>query len=116
VTITIPLGPYVVGEKPSPVTYQYLDAFMVPINLTGYTAKFQYARRGAGIMFEDQVTASATLSDGPNGKVTYTWTGNELLLPGRHVAMFWAGNGINRFASLLIEFTVALSVDSAPAI
>lgn len=103
--------PYVVGEKPSPLVYQFLDANGAAINITGYTAKFQYQERDGAA-----VVASATISDGPNGKAQYTFTGNEFTTAGHYRAQFWAGNGTNRYASVDIIFDVALPVGTAPSI
>jgi hypothetical protein len=95
-------GNYVVGEKPAPLEYQYLDADGVPINLTGYTAKFVYRE-----IFGAETVADATVTDAVAGKVTYVWDGSELTTSGDYRAYFWVGNNTNRFASVLITWNVA---------
>lgn len=103
--------PYVVGEKPSPLEYQFLDANGAAINLTGFTAKFNYKENDGAA-----VSANATISDGPNGKARYTFNGNEFTTAGHYRAEFWVGNGTNRYASVDILFDVALPVGTVPSI
>lgn len=103
--------PYIVGEKPSPLEYQFLDSNGTAINITGFTAKFQYQERDGAVFVQN-----ATVSDGPNGKARYTFTGNEFTTAGHYRAEFWVGNGTNRYASTDINFTVALPVGTAPSI
>jgi hypothetical protein len=110
VSVTIK-EPYVIGEKSSPLTYQFQDSGGAAIDITGYTAKFQYQEHDGSA-----TVVSATVTDGPNGKVTYIWTGSEFTTAGRYRAQFWAGNGTNRFASTDILFEVALPVGPVPSI
>lgn len=105
------IGPYVVGEKPPPFEYQFFDADGAAINLTGYTAGFNVQRVDGAV-----VTGAATITSATEGKVTHTWTGSEFPTSGRYWAEFWVGNGVNRFASLRLEFTVRMAVGTAPAI
>lgn len=116
--MTINIGPFVVGEIPAALEYQFQDANGAAINLTGYTAKFQWGRKDNSVMFADGVTENATIASDPaTGKVTYSWDGDEFKLPGKYVGMFWVGNGgTSKFASILITWTVCLSVDTPPAI
>lgn len=109
--MSVTIGPYVMGEKPAPLTYQFLDSDGNAINLVGYTAKFSYQEHDGA-----PTVANATVSDGPNGKVQYTFTGAEFATAGRYRAEFWAGNSTNRFASVDIVFNVAVSVGAAPNI
>jgi hypothetical protein len=113
---TLSIGPYVVGEIPAALEYQFLDAGGNPLNLTGYTAKFQWGRRDATATFVDAVTVNAVVTDGPNGKITRNWDGTEFLIQGDYAGMFWVGNGTNRFASLLIEWDTCLAVNTPPVI
>lgn len=105
------IGPYVMGEKPAPLVYQFLDSAGVPINITGWTAKFSYQEHDGAA-----VVANASVTDGVNGKVTYTFTGAEFYSAGRYRAMIWTGNTANRFASVDIDFEVSVSVGAAPNI
>jgi hypothetical protein len=103
---TVEIGPYVVGEIPPPLEYTF--------NLTGFTVRFQRAEiQGT---FISPVTSSASLSDAVNGKVTFTWTATDFTQHGRYGGMFWAGNGVNRYASWLITWTTCASIDVPPSI
>lgn len=103
--------PYVVGEKPSPLDYQFLDANGAVLNITGYTAKFIYQERD-GVA----VTANATVPTGTDGKARYTFTGNEFATAGHYRAAFVVGNGVNRFESVEINFDVSIGVGTMPSI
>ena len=108
---TLCIGPYVVGEKQPPLVYQFLDSSGTPIDLSGFAVEF--------IVRERSGTANSyagTLYNAANGQVSYAWTGAEWPTPGRYVAEFFAGNGTNRYASLLITFTVRASVGAVPQI
>lgn len=107
----ITLGPYVVGEKPAPLEYAFLDANGAPINITGWTAKFQCQERFGSVFYGNGV-----ISDGPNGKAEYVFTGSEFPTAGTYRAQFWVGNGVNRFASVDIKFNVVSSVGVPPTI
>jgi len=105
-------GPYVVGEKPAPLVYQFLNAAGVVLDLSAsYTARFHWRERYGAV-----TTANATITDAINGKVTYTWVGTEFPTPGQYVGEFWVGNGSNRFASQLLEWDTRASVGVAPTI
>jgi hypothetical protein len=103
--------PYVIGEKPSPLVYQFLDGAGAVINITGFTAKFNYTERDGAA-----VTANATILDGPNGKAQYTFTGAEFATAGRYRAAFIVGNGTNRYESVEINFDVSIGVGVMPSI
>src|SRR3954471_13563469 len=97
--------PYVVGEKPSPLEYQFLDSTGAIINLTGFTAKFNYVERD-GVA----VSAAATIPTGTDGKARYTFTGTEFATAGHYRAAFIVGNGTNRYESVEINFDVSIGV------
>lgn len=107
------IGPFVVGEKPAPLQYQYQDGDGVPINIVGYTVKFVIKERD-GLAAQ---TFNGTLVDGPNGIAGYTWTSAEFPAPGHYVAELWIGNGgPQRFASILLTLTVRASIGLVPNI
>lgn len=110
-TPSVCIGPYVVGEIPPALVYQFLDSGGAPINLTAYQVDFIVRERSGA-----PATHAGALSDAANGKVSYTWTGAEWPTPGRYLAEFFVGNGTNRYASLLITFTVRASVGAVPSI
>lgn len=103
--------PYVMGEKPSPLEYQFQDASGVAINITGFTAKFQYQEHDGA-----PTVASATVPTGTDGKARYTFLGTEFTTAGRYRAEFIVGNGTNRYVSTDIRFNVAVPVGTMPNI
>lgn len=105
--------PYVVGEKTSPLDYQYLDGTPsgAPINITGYSAEYHIQERYGPV-----VVLVATINDGPNGIVRHVFTGTEFSTPGEYWGQFWVGNGTNRYASTRIKFTVAAALGTVPSI
>lgn len=105
------IGPYTMGEKPSPLSYRFLDASGSPINITGFTVKFNYQEHDGAASSADGV-----ISDGLDGRATYVFTGSEFATPGRYRAQFWVGNGTNRYASVTLEFDVAAAVGPVPSI
>jgi hypothetical protein len=110
----IAIGPYVVGEKPSPLEYTFLDSLGAPMDLSGYTAKFVVR-----LTDDPQGSASthtAVVSDPTQGAVTYTWDGTELVSQGMHWAEFWVGNTTQRYASLRLVFSVRQSVGPIPSV
>lgn len=108
----VQIGPYVVGEKPIPLQYAFLDSSGNALDLTGYTVKFML-RESLG----SSTTYNATLNAPPTaGVVQYVWTGTEFPTPGHYRARFWVGNSSQRFASVLILFDVADAEGPVPAI
>lgn len=103
--------PYVIGEKPSPLEYQFLDSNGAVLNITGFTAKFIYQERDGAA-----VTANATVPTGTDGKARYTFTGTEFATAGHYRAAFVVGNGTNRFESVEINFDVSIGVGTMPSI
>lgn len=109
------IGAFTVGEIPFLLTYQFLDSDGQPIDLTGYTAVFQYGERFAGNI-ANPVENPASFSSISTGIASYQWDGTEFQNPGVFVGQFWVGDGSNRLASVKFEWSVCLSVDTAPAI
>lgn len=106
------IGPYTVGEKPAPLVYQFLDHTGAAVDLTGYTAKFQFHRSdSAAVTVRDAVVTEPSL-----GKVTYTWTGMEFITPGKWWFEFWVGNTVNLLASKRLDASVRAPVGAPPSI
>lgn len=110
-TATVTIGPYVVGEIPAPLEYQFLDSDGLPIDLTAYQARITICSPD-GL----PLTRNATVTDSAGGKVTYTWQGDEMPTAGWYTVFFWVGNGVNRFASVRLAFAAVLPCATAPAI
>ena len=108
---SVSCGPYVVGEKPPPLTYTFQDSTGVAINLTAYTAKFVVKETDG-----TATTYNATVTTPASGIVTYAWTGTEFATAGHYQAEVWVGNTVIRYASILITFDVRLPVGAVPAI
>ena len=114
-TTTLRLGPYTQGEKPPPVELTFTEEDEVtPINLTGFSAKFQW--RETGTEQADATTVDADITGAAAGEVTYDWGDGGTDDVGTFIAQFWVGNGTNRYASKRIEYTVQESVGVAPNI
>lgn len=111
--MSVTAGPYVQGEKPSDLEYQFLDSNGVAVDLSGYNAAtFQFQEHDAAAA----TVGTATVSSPSSGKVTYTFTGTEFATPGRYRAQFWVGNGVHRLTSVDIYFNVMTPVGTVPAI
>jgi BppU N-terminal domain len=110
-TVSVQAGPYVVGEKPPPLQYTFLDSNGVPIDLSGYTAKFVVHEQ-----FGPATTFNASVTDPSNGVVQYTWTAAEFPTSGSYFSEFWTGNGSVRYASILIKFDVRTAVGPVPSV
>lgn len=111
-TPSVSIGPFVVGEKPIPLEYQFLNSNNLPLVITGYTAKFIVREK----LSAAPVQFNAIVSDGPNGKVQYTWLGTEFPTAGHWLGEFWVGNSVQRFASVLITWDARLALGTVPGI
>lgn len=109
---SVAIGPYVVGEKPPPLRYTFLDSNGVAIDITSYTAKFNVREK-----YGSSTQYNATVLTPASGIVSYTWTGVEFPTAGEYTAEFWVGNGTTvRYDSILIKFNVRLPVGAIPSI
>lgn len=106
------IGPFVCGEKPAPLQYQFLDAAGAAIPLTGYAVRFIIRERDSGATS----TVNGTLSDGPNGIAQYAFTGTEFPTPGKYQMEFVVGNTVQRFNSVIITAAVRAPLGPEPAI
>ena len=108
---SVQVGPYVVGEKPIPLQYTFLDNSGAAIDISGYTAKFVLHEQLGVVQ-----TFNATIPTPTGGVAQYTWVGTEFPTPGHYRARFWVGNNAQRLASVLITFDVADSEGPVPNI
>lgn len=114
--ITI-LGSFTVGEVPPTLEYQYLDSDGVAISLAGYgVAQFHWASYAGGSPVVGPFNETASISDALNGRVTYSWDGDEFATPGRYLGQFFVNNGTNQLASILIEWHVCAAVGTPPSV
>jgi hypothetical protein len=103
-----------VGEIPNPLVYQFLDSNGAPLSIAGYTAKANFAERSGGVSLAG---AAVAVTDAANGKVTYTFTGNEFPTAGHWQIEIWVGNAsTRRYASVVIEVDVHWPIGPVPVI
>ena len=95
------IGPFVAGERPDPLVYEFLDADGAPIDLTGYSAQFGYAE----LWGSPAALRNATV-DGST--VVYEWTAADLATPGRYRGELWAADadGTPTYASVALRWDV----------
>lgn len=104
------LGPYTAGEKPAPITYQFLDDQGVPLALTGsWVAKLEQRNRSTG----DTVTEATPTFDVPTATATFTVATTD---PGVYTGELWIGDGSNRYASVRFAWLTRAAVGTAPSI
>lgn len=106
------IGPFVTGEIPDPLRYQFQDASGAPMDLTGYLAKFVFGEDDAPTTTVD----ASLVAGGVDGWVEYIWTGTELADPGHYVGELWVGNGTQRYASVRIMWDVRRARGLVPVI
>ena len=108
-------GCYKRGEHPAPLQYQFQDASGAPLpSIVGYTVKLLLREQYADAATTQQL--SGTIVDPAQAIVQYAWTGAEWTTPGRWLAEFWIGNGLQRFASVTIVMDVAAPIGPVPNI
>lgn len=110
---TTVLGPYRQGEIPEPLLDTFRDASLVPVDLSGYEARWI-------IEFPDgtSATRAATVlaqTGATKGQVEYDWDPADLTQRGDYRAEMWVGNGNNRFASIKYVWTAHPAI-AVPAI
>lgn len=78
---------FVQGDTAPDITAQLHqeDAPYTPVDLTGAAVRFQM-RKGDDRRFT--VNASATITDAAAGRVRYSWSANDLAVPGAYVAQW----------------------------
>lgn len=106
------IGPFVSGEIPAPLRYQFLDASGVPLDLAGYQARFLFAEEDL-----PSVEHQANLVDGgAQGTVEYIWDDVDLVTVGHYIGELWTGNGTQRYASIMVTWDVRRARGPVPAI
>lgn len=108
---TIDLGTFVEGEIPAPIKVTMADAVGNPLDISaGWTAIFQRTT-SAGV-----ASSNATISDGPNGEVTYVWQAVDMAGDGAFQGIIWVGNGVLRYASKRLVWRIEPGLGTAPVI
>jgi hypothetical protein len=107
-------GCYTKGEKPAPWQYQFQDASGAPLpgGLNGFTVKLLLREQWA-----DPATAqllAGSVADPTLAIVQYVWIGTEWTTPGSWLGQFWIGNGVQKYASVILTHTVAASIGPVP--
>lgn len=109
---SVTIGPYVQGGKPPPLVYQFLDSSGAAIDLTGYTAVFNFRAVDSGAA----TVGAATITAPTTGHVTHSWTGAEFPTAGDFWAEIWVGNTVQLFCSLRLQYNVRAAVGPIPNI
>lgn len=105
---TIDLGSFVAGEIPEALVVT-MTRNGVALNLTGYTAKWQFGKQG-----EASTTAAATITSPSTGVTRYDWVSGNMATAGFYVGYMWVGNGSQKYASERFVWTVDEGIGTAP--
>lgn len=109
------IGPYVLGEKPTPLQISFTDSDGNALDLTGFTASIDIVRLDG----TDPGNLGEGISTIPNltgGIVQYAWAENDFLTEGMFRLVAWVGDGSQRYASEFFEFFVRNSSTTVPSI
>lgn len=113
----INLGVYAAGEIPASLVHVFKDNDKVPIPITGWTLK------GFRITGPDGSTAGLgdySITDAPNGEVTYTWVNDDMQVAGKFSGVMWIQNAVSnptiRLASDLFMWEVYDAPGNTPPI
>jgi hypothetical protein len=106
------IGPFVSGEVPAPLQYQFLDASGVGLPIQGYEVRFLFAEEDLPSVEH----ACALVDGGANGVVQYVWQDGDLDVVGHYIGELWTGNGTQRYASVRVLWDVRRSRGPVPAI
>lgn len=107
------IGPYQAGEIPAQLTLDFYDAS--PPNLTGWTLSLTCERDGTAltswgsIAWSDATIARATITM----PVLALETGR---VRQQFILQAWAGNGVQRIASVRVGFFVERQIGTTPSI
>lgn len=122
----IAIGPYTVGEIPTPitVTFKNADGTAMDLSNVAWVARWVARRHKGGTSGDFTATdpsstiANATVDHGTGatkGQVTYVWVGADFITDGDYEGEMWIGNGTNRYASERFRWTTRLAI-SVPSI
>lgn len=100
----VDLGAFAQGEVPPPLEVTYTDFDNVAVDITGFAVQTNIEEElagGAGLG-----TGTTAISDGPAGKLTYTWVKADMANTGEYTLQTWADDGTNYYASDLYTYSV----------
>lgn len=109
------IGAFAQGEIPVPITHTFFDFNEEPIDISAFATR---AMRIEGV--PDPGVSLGTnpvdfLTDGTDGKIVYQWTDEDMAHVGDFEAQMWVYDGILRFASDLILYSVYDGPGEAPS-
>lgn len=108
----IDLGVYAAGEIPASLVHVYKDANKAVIPITGWTLK------GFRITGPDGAVGIGvgdySISDGPNGEVTYVWISDDMQTIGAYSGVMWVQNMASDPTVRLASFLFVWEVYDAP--
>lgn len=110
--MTTALGPYVRGEVPPPLVYQFQDIDGVKVPITGFHGVFVLKKTATATAVERAIVLDATEST-----LTFTWGLTDLDTDGTGSGQFWVGStdGTRKYASEDYEWDVESGVgDDVP--
>jgi hypothetical protein len=124
--VSIPIGPYTVGEIPAPIVVTFKDSTGAALDLSaaGWVGRWIYREHKAGTSGEFSATDPAAVTQTANvdhgggltkGQVTYPWVVGDFAAGGDYEGEMWIGNGTNRFASGRFAWTTQPAI-AVPAI
>ena len=111
--ITRTLGPYTEGEKPADLTVDFYPT--TPPDLTGWTLGLTCERDGTAIAS----WGSIEWADAENAQATVTFPALTLATGQRHASyrvQCWAGNTVQKIATVYLCFYVHRAVGTVPSI
>lgn len=101
----ISLGAFAAGEIPFPLEHEYETKAGASIDISGWSVLGFFVEGPEG---EFTMGSMPTITDGPNGVVTYTWGADDMQVSGDYTGLIWVENpsGTLRFASDRFVWTV----------
>lgn len=109
----IDLGAFAAGEIPPPLEVTFTDYDGNALPLTGFTTLAMNIE-AIPVVSVTLGTGSIAVTDAANGIVEYTWVEDDMIEPSDYTAQVWVSNGLNRYASDLLIYTVYDGPGDAP--
>ena len=109
------IGPYAIGEIPSPLQITITDYDGAVIDLTDFTAKFKIVRLDDDTP-SGLATGSSTIFDASNGVTQYSFVAADFTTSGHYRGVMWVGDGSVRYSSDMFEWFIRDNGTTAPSI